>query len=65
MTLYITEVQYGWFKKSLTTLTILENWSGEALPVKDDILHIKDDRFIILQRDFLFQNAINLYVRRL
>lgn len=65
MTLYITEVQYDWFKKSFTELTILNDWNSDVLPVKGDIPHIKEERFIVLQRDLFSPFTIKLYVRKL
>lgn len=65
MTLYLTEVKYGWLKKSFDELTILKDWRSNAVPAKDDILHIKDERFIVLQRDFFSPNNVKLYVRKL
>lgn len=65
MTLYITEVIYGWFKKSFSELTIIENLNNEVAPVKDDIIHLKDKRYLVLQRDFFSSSAIKLYVREL
>lgn len=65
MTLYITEVMYGWFKKSLSELTIIENWNNGVAPVKDDIIHLKDKRYLVLQRDLFSSTAIKLYVKEL
>lgn len=65
MTLYITEVVYGWFKKSYTELTIIEKWNNNLTPAKDDIIHIKGKRYLVLQRDLFSSTAIKLYVREL
>lgn len=65
MTLYITEVIYGWFKKSFSELTIIEKWNSDVAPVKDDIIHLKGKRYLVLQRDFFSSTAIKLYVREL
>lgn len=65
MTLYITEVVYGWFKKSYTELTIIEKWNHDVVPVKDGIIHLNGKRYLVLQRDFFSPNHIKLYVREL
>lgn len=65
MKLYITEVVYGWFKKSFSELTIIENWNSGVVPAKDDIIHIKGKRYLVLQRDLFSSTAIKLYVREL
>lgn len=65
MTLYITEVIYGWIKKSYSELTVISKWESEIAPAKDDIIHLKDKRYLVLQRDFFSLNHIKLYVREL
>lgn len=65
MKLYITEVVYGWFKKSFSELTIIENRNSGVVPAKDDIIHIKGKRYLVLQRDLFSSTAIKLYVREL
>lgn len=65
MTLYITEVVYGWFKKSFSELTIIEKWNSDVVPVKDDIIHLKGQRYLVLQRDLFSSTVIKLYVREL
>lgn len=65
MKLYITEVVYGWFKKSFSELTIIENWNSGAVPAKDDIIHLKGKRYLVLQRDLYSPNDIKIYVREI
>lgn len=63
MKLYITEVKYGFFKKTFHELTIIEDW--DMMPVKDDIIHLGDKRYLVLQRDLFSSTIIKLYVREL
>lgn len=65
MKLYITEVVYGWFKKSFSELTIIENWNSDVVPVKDDIIHLKGKIYLVLQRDLYSPNDIKIYVKEI
>lgn len=63
MKLYITEIKYKFFAKTFHELAIIEDW--DIIPVKDDIIHLGDKRYLVLQRDLFSSIAINLYVREL
>lgn len=63
MKLYITKVKYGFFTRTFHELAIIEDW--DIIPVKDDIIHLGDKRYLVLQRDLFSPTAIKLYVREL
>lgn len=65
MQLYITKVVFGWFKKSFSELTIIENWNSGVVPAKDDVIHLKHRRYLVLQRDFFGSNNIKIYVKEI
>lgn len=65
MALYITEVIYGCFKKSYTELTVIKSGRARSPPAKDDIIHLKDKRYPVLQRDFFSSNHIKIYVKEI
>lgn len=65
MKLYITEVIYGWFKKSFSELTIIDKWDSCVIPGVHDIIHINEKRYVVLQRDFFSPSKIKIYVKEI
>ena len=67
MNIRIIEVEYHFWKS--TTQTILRDGEIDLqlIPVKDDIIHLDNNRYKVLQRDFVSWNpqSVKLFVSKL